>query len=79
MFNNIQNAVIFGFSYRKGSENLMISTNILRRIIWLTAICLCVLLSELPPSQGGRYTGFGNTVQPEKENSAYWSSLSTVC
>ena len=33
--------------------------------------------SDLPPSQGGRYTGFGNTVQkPQKQESSAWDSLS---
>jgi len=38
--------------------------------------------SDLPPSQGGKYSGFGNTAQPPpKEESEFfsnaWSSLSS--
>ena len=46
--------------------------------------CLPVC-SDLPPSQGGRYSGFGNTVEPNKEEAAgggefftnTWGSLSS--
>jgi len=39
-----------------------------------------VCVSDLPPSQGGRYAGFGNTVvQPQnKDSSDYWTSWSSV-
>ena len=38
---------------------------------------------DLPPSQGGRYGGFGNTVEPAKNEeseffSGAWSSISSV-
>jgi ADP-ribosylation factor GTPase-activating protein 1 len=44
--------------------------------------CLFPPHSDLPPSQGGKYSGFGNTVQPPpKEESEFlsnaWSSLSS--
>ena len=39
--------------------------------------------SDLPPSQGGRYGGFGNTVEPTKKQeseflSDTWSSITSV-
>jgi len=39
--------------------------------------------ADLPPSQGGRYGGFGNTVEPAKNEeseffSGAWSSISSV-
>ena len=48
-------------------------------VLHLSFISLC---SDLPPSQGGKYSGFGNTVQPPpKEDSEFltnaWSSLSS--
>jgi len=40
---------------------------------------MLMCISDLPPSQGGRYAGFGNTVQPQsKDSSDYWSSWSSV-
>lgn len=37
------------------------------------------ILSGLPPSQGGRYSGFGNTVDPPKNDSNdFFSSFSSV-
>lgn len=32
---------------------------------------------NLPPNQGGRYAGFGNTVEPDKKEYDYWSVLSS--
>lgn len=32
---------------------------------------------NIPPNQGGRYTGFGSTVEPEKKENDYWSSFSS--
>ena len=39
--------------------------------------------SDLPPSQGGRYGGFGNTVEPTKKQESEfltgtWSSITSV-
>jgi len=43
------------------------------------ATLLSVNCSDLPPSQGGRYAGFGNTVEPQnKDTTDYWSSWSSV-
>ena len=41
----------------------------------------CLVCRDLPPNQGGKYAGFGNTVQPPpKEESEFfsnaWGSLS---
>jgi len=44
----------------------------------LHPVHVCVCVSDLPPSQGGRYAGFGNTVQPDNKDSDYWSSWSSV-
>ena len=39
----------------------------------------CFFGSDLPPSQGGRYSGFGNTVvEPKKEDAIFESTLSTL-
>lgn len=32
---------------------------------------------DLPPNQGGRYAGFGNTAVPEKKEYDYWGAFST--
>lgn len=42
---------------------------------------LLLCFSNLPPSQGGRYAGFGNTVETKKEDDFFdntFSSLSSV-
>ena len=41
-------------------------------------MCVRVWISDLPPSQGGRYSGFGNTVEPQNNDSDYWSAWSSV-
>ena len=48
------------------------------------SLCCYLLHSDLPPSQGGKYGGFGNTVErPKKEESEFfsdaWSTFSSVC
>jgi len=42
-----------------------------------TCMCMCAC-SDLPPSQGGRYGGFGNTIEPANKDADYWSSWSSV-
>jgi|SRR6218665_3697052 len=39
---------------------------------------VCVTFRDLPPNQGGRYAGFGNTAMPEKKDYDYWSAFSSV-
>ena len=38
---------------------------------------LLIIHSNVHPSQGGRYVGFGNSVEVVKKDD-YWSSLSSV-
>ena len=34
--------------------------------------------SDLPPSQGGRYAGFGNTVERKKEDDFFENTMSSL-
>ena len=45
------------------------------------SVLIFFLFSHLPPSQGGRYAGFGNTIETKKDDDFFdntISSLSTV-
>ena len=56
-------------------------SNIFLILYWSNILNYCICCRDLPPNQGGKYTGFGNTpVEIPKSNSSefYMTSFTTV-
>ena len=60
---------------------MFVSLTKLSRNSFKNSVLILYFFSHLPPSQGGRYAGFGNTIETKKDDDFFdntLSSLSTV-